>query len=77
MQPILASSKFEALFICQKSQVQVRFMTPTGPVLFGFAVFIFSFRTGDCEHPDVADRQGCTAEELYGFACPSTVGQGR
>merc|ERR1712042_413693 len=34
-------------------------------------------QTGDCEHPDVADRQGCTAEELYGFACPSTVGQGR
>merc|ERR1712228_1130818 len=38
---------------------------------------VFDDQTGDCEHPDVADRQGCTAEELYGFACPSTVGQGR
>jgi hypothetical protein len=41
----------------------------------GFIKFLF--RTGDCEHPDMANRVGCTAEELYGFTCPTTVGQGR
>jgi Chitin binding Peritrophin-A domain len=38
---------------------------------------VFDDKTGDCEHPDTANRQGCTAEELYGFTCPTTVGQGR
>jgi len=38
---------------------------------------VFDDTTGDCEHPDAANRAGCTAEELYGFQCPSTVGQGR
>merc|ERR1711973_76272 len=38
---------------------------------------VFDDVTGDCEHPDTANRPGCTAEELYGFSCPSTVGQGR
>jgi len=33
--------------------------------------------SGQCEHPDVANRLGCTAEELYGFSCPSVVGQTR
>ena len=27
---------------------------------------VFDEQTGDCEHPDVANRLGCTAEELYG-----------
>ena len=38
---------------------------------------VYDDKTGDCEHPDVADRPGCTAEELYGFSCPSKVGQAR
>ena len=38
---------------------------------------VFDDATGDCEHPDAANRLGCTAEELYGFTCPTTVGQGR
>merc|ERR1712202_85569 len=31
---------------------------------------VFDDSTGDCEHPDAANRDGCTAEELYGFSCP-------
>merc|ERR1711931_547361 len=38
---------------------------------------VFDDKTGDCEHPDAANRPGCTAEELYGFNCPAGVGQGR
>merc|ERR1719290_681142 len=38
---------------------------------------VFDDQTGDCEHPDTANRAGCTAEELYGFSCPNTVGQAR
>merc|ERR1712168_849786 len=38
---------------------------------------IFDEKTGDCEHPDVAERAGCTAEELYGFHCPTGVPHGR
>nr|AGN29570.1 peritrophins 3-A1 precursor [Acartia pacifica] len=38
---------------------------------------VFDDATGDCEHPDTANRAGCTAEELYGFECPNTVGQAR
>merc|ERR1711931_404061 len=38
---------------------------------------VFDDKTGDCEHPDAAHRPGCTAEELYGFNCPNSVGQGR
>jgi len=38
---------------------------------------IYDETTGQCEHPDAANRVGCTAEELYGFQCPNTVGQGR
>merc|ERR1712240_617338 len=38
---------------------------------------VFDTKTGDCEHPDTANRPGCTAEELYGFACPAGVAQGR
>merc|ERR1712098_347029 len=32
---------------------------------------------GDCNHPDIASRAGCTAEELYGFSCPAGVRHGR
>merc|ERR1712090_8447 len=28
---------------------------------------VFDDQTGDCEHPDVADRQGCTAESCTGL----------
>ena len=35
------------------------------------------FSSGNCEHPDAANRAGRTAEELYGFNCPNTVGQAR
>ena len=38
---------------------------------------VFDDLTGDCEHPDAANRAGCTAEELYGFNCPGAVGQSR
>jgi len=40
-------------------------------------LLVFDLKTGNCEHPDSANRPGCTAEELYGFSCPSTVGSGR
>merc|ERR1712243_262194 len=32
-------------------------------------------KTGDCEHPDTANREGCTAEQLYGVQCPNTIGE--
>ena len=35
------------------------------------------FRSGNCEHPDAANRVGCTAEELYGFSCPRSIDGGR
>merc|ERR1712183_1050440 len=38
---------------------------------------VFDDSTGDCEHPDAANRDGCTAEELYGFSCPTGVSQSR
>ena len=38
---------------------------------------VFDEQTGDCEHPDVANRLGCTAEELYGFHCPVHLGHAR
>eukprot|EP00092_Neocalanus_flemingeri_P025097 GFUD01027213.1.p1 GENE.GFUD01027213.1~~GFUD01027213.1.p1 ORF type:complete len:221 (+),score=39.18 GFUD01027213.1:127-789(+) len=38
---------------------------------------VYDETTGDCEHPDAANREGCTAEELYGFSCPAVVGQAR
>ena len=38
---------------------------------------VYDDSTGNCEHPDAANRSGCTAEELYGFTCPDTVGQSR
>ena len=38
---------------------------------------VYDEETGDCEHPDVADRPGCTAEELYDFVCPVRVGTSR
>merc|ERR1712202_95109 len=38
---------------------------------------VFDDSTGDCEHPDAANRDGCTAEGLYGFSCPTGVSQSR
>ena len=38
---------------------------------------VFDDASGNCEHPDAANRAGCTAEELYGFTCPNSVGQSR
>ena len=38
---------------------------------------VFDDASGNCEHPDAANRAGCTAEELYGFTCPNSVGQAR
>merc|ERR1712098_16286 len=38
---------------------------------------IFDDETGDCEHPDAANREGCTAEELFGVRCPSNIGEAR
>jgi len=34
---------------------------------------VFDTRTGDCAHPDVARREGCTAEERFGFSCPTGI----
>ena len=28
---------------------------------------------GDCDHPDIAHRPGCTAEERFGFSCPAGI----
>ena len=36
---------------------------------------VFDDETGDCEHPDAANREGCTAEQLYGVQCPNTIGE--
>merc|ERR1712226_143612 len=38
---------------------------------------VFDELSGDCEHPDMANRLGCTAEELYGFSCPENVSHAR
>merc|ERR1712168_1388309 len=38
---------------------------------------VYDDQSGQCEHPDTANRVGCTAEELYGFTCPNTVGPAR
>merc|ERR1712168_787927 len=32
---------------------------------------VFDEERGDCQHPDEANRAGCTAEEIYGFTCPT------
>jgi len=38
---------------------------------------VFDDATGDCEHPDAANRLGCEAELLYDFTCPEGVAGGR
>jgi len=38
---------------------------------------VFDEQSGECDHPDIANREGCTAEDLYEFDCPISVGQAR
>ena len=45
---------------------------------------VYDDASGNCEHPDAAnragctaERAGCTAEELYGFSCPRSIDGGR
>jgi len=38
---------------------------------------VYDLKTGQCEHPDTAHRDGCTAEELYQFVCPADLGFGQ
>ena len=38
---------------------------------------VYDDASGNCEHPDAANRAGCTAEELYGFSCPRSIDGGK
>jgi len=33
---------------------------------------VYDDESGQCQHADVANRDGCTAEKLFGFNCPSS-----